>query len=73
QLDGSWFDDGFKGAMLELLCSIEEDREPFNSAQNNLATLASVYAIIKSADNGNSVEVGENRQLGENCQPRASE
>ena len=73
QLEGSWFDDGFQGAMLELLCAIEDDREPFNSAQNNLATLASVYAIIASADSGKAIPVGENRQLGKNCQPRTSQ
>ena len=28
ELKGKWFNDGFRGAMGELLCAIEEDREP---------------------------------------------
>ena len=35
-LSGSWFVSGFQGSMGELLCSIEEDREPLNSARDNL-------------------------------------
>jgi predicted dehydrogenase len=50
QLDGSWFPDGFRGCMGELLCAIEEDREPENSAADNLKSLALVLAAMKSAD-----------------------
>ena len=35
-LKGDWFPDGFHGTMGELLCAIEEDREPINSARENL-------------------------------------
>jgi DUF1009 family protein len=56
--------------MLELLCAIEENREPFNSARNNLNTLAAVFAAIGSADSGQSVVVGDHRKLGESCQPK---
>ncbi len=38
-LKGSWFESGFQGTMGELLCAIEEDREPYHSAYNNLKTL----------------------------------
>lgn len=51
-LKGKWFNDGFRGAMGELLCAIEEDREPSNSAQQNLQSLAICFAAVKSADSG---------------------
>jgi predicted dehydrogenase len=52
QLEGSWFPDGFRGTMGELLCAIEEDREPENSAADNLKSLALVLAAMDSADRG---------------------
>ncbi len=70
KLEGEWFNDGFRGTMGELLCAIEEDRQPFNSARNNLETLAAVFAVIGSADSGQTVQVGSHRQLDEKCQPK---
>ncbi len=52
ELQGSWFPDGFRGCMGELLCAIEENREPENSAADNLKSLAIVIAAMKSADQG---------------------
>jgi len=52
RLDGSWFPDGFRGCMGELMCAIEENREPVNSAADNLKSLALVLAAMKSADGG---------------------
>jgi predicted dehydrogenase len=49
KLKGAWFNDGFRGAMGELLCAIEEGREPSNSARENLCSLALCFAAIKSA------------------------
>lgn len=51
-LSGSWFPDGFRGAMGELLCAIEENREPENNATDNLKSLALCFGAIKSADEG---------------------
>ena len=52
-LSGSWFNDGFAGAMGELLCAIEEDREPLNSARDNLHSLrlcqAALHSVIAGA------------------------
>ncbi len=48
-LTGTWFNDGFAGAMGELLCAIEEDREPLNSARGNLASIRLCQAAIRSA------------------------
>jgi len=47
-----WFPDGFDGTMSELLCAIEEDREPSNSARDNLHSLALCFAAMRSADTG---------------------
>jgi predicted dehydrogenase len=55
ELAGSWFPDGFRGCMAELLCAIGEKREPENSATDNLKTLAIVFAAMKSADEGRPV------------------
>lgn len=57
QLTGAWFDDGFRGTMGELLCAIEEDREPENSAADNLRSLAVCLAAMKSADAGEVVRL----------------
>lgn len=62
-LEGSWFPDGFHGTMAELLCAIEENREPSNSARNNLPSLALAFAAIASADSGAPKIPGEVRTL----------
>jgi predicted dehydrogenase len=49
-LEGAWFVDGFAGTMGELLCAVEEGREPSNSARHNLATLRMVDAARASAE-----------------------
>lgn len=38
-LQGCWFENGFQGSMGELLCAIEEGREPQNSAESALLSL----------------------------------
>jgi predicted dehydrogenase len=63
KLKGKWFNDGFRGAMGELLCAIEEDREPSNSARQNLPSLALCFAAVKSADTGNAQTPGRVRRL----------
>ncbi|HYD85021.1 MAG TPA: Gfo/Idh/MocA family oxidoreductase, partial [Opitutus sp.] len=57
ELRGSWFPDGFRGAMGELLCAIEEDRAPENSAEDNLKSLAICLGALRSADEGRIVEL----------------
>ncbi|MEM6550756.1 MAG: Gfo/Idh/MocA family oxidoreductase [Planctomycetota bacterium] len=59
ELEGQWFSEGFAGTMGELLCAIEEDREPSNSAANNLHSLEITFATMASAERGGQpVEVG---------------
>jgi predicted dehydrogenase len=50
KLAGKWFDDGFHGTMAELLCAIEEHRQPANNARDNLESLALCFAAVRSAD-----------------------
>jgi len=63
KLKGSWFPDGFHGTMAELLCAIEEDREPSNSAERNLASLALCFAAVASAETGKAQVPGEVRKI----------
>jgi len=57
RLEGTWFREGFHGAMGELLCAIEEGREPSNGARENLRSLALVFAAIESARDGEPKEL----------------
>ena len=57
ELEGCWFPDGFHGAMAELLCAIEENREPLNSARANLRSLALCFAAVESAETGRPIAV----------------
>ena len=54
-LEGSWFESGFQGTMGELLCSIEDAREPTHSARDNIRSLELCFAALKSADSGQPV------------------
>jgi predicted dehydrogenase len=63
KLRGTWFENGFQGAMAELLCAIEEKREPSNSARNNLRTLALCFAALESANTKKPVTPGSVRKL----------
>lgn len=49
RLKGQWFNDGFGGAMGELLAAIESGREPENGARGNLLSLANCFAACQSA------------------------
>jgi predicted dehydrogenase len=62
-LEGQWFNDGFAGTMGELLCAIEEDREPSNGAEENLRSLAMAFAAVRSRATGKEVAVGKARRL----------
>lgn len=64
-LEGAWFPDGFHGTMAELLCAIEEGREPSNSARNNIRSLELAFAAIASAHDGEPKVPGTVRRLPE--------
>jgi predicted dehydrogenase len=51
-LEGAWYPDGFAGALGELVTSIAESREPFNSARHNLLSLQMTLAACRSAEEG---------------------
>lgn len=67
KLKGEWFPDGFAGAMGELLCAIEEGREPENSAASNLRSLALCFAALESTRTGAPVTPGKARAAGPGC------
>lgn len=63
-LTGRWFNDGFAGAMGELLCAIRENRTPSHHARHNLHSLEIAFAAIASAEaDGIPIQVGSVRQL----------
>jgi predicted dehydrogenase len=51
-LEGAWYPDGFAGTLGELATAIAEDREPFNSARQNLLSLRITLAACRSAEEG---------------------
>lgn len=63
ELVGTWFDNGFHGTMAELLCAVEENREPLNGAAANLNSLALGFAAIAAAHSHGSVVPGEERRI----------
>lgn len=63
ELVGAWDPNGFVGAMGELQCAIEEDREPVHSARDNLETMAICLAACASAVDGDCKRPGEDRRL----------
>jgi len=63
RLEGRWFNEGFQGTMGELLCAIEEDREPLNGAAENLQSLALCFAACRAADTGHPQIPGRVRSL----------
>jgi len=65
ELEGAWFDRGFEGTMGELLCAIEENREPANAAADNLHALALCYAAMASEEAGQPLRVGSVERMKE--------
>ncbi len=51
-LVGAWFDDGFHGAMAELLCALEDERRPSHDARDAMRGLELCFAAVASADRG---------------------
>jgi predicted dehydrogenase len=65
KLEGTWFNDGFIGAMGALLQSIETRRPPIHNARNNLDSLALAFAAIASSRRGVPVAPGSIRSMAE--------
>jgi predicted dehydrogenase len=63
RLRGDWFREGFMGTMGELLCAIESNRTPSNSARSSLAGLAACFAAVRSAETDRAQLVGKVRKL----------
>ena len=54
-----WFPDAFGGTMAQLLCALEEEREPEISGEDNLKTMALVEACYTSAREHRAVEIAQ--------------
>ena len=63
KLEGIWFPDGFHGTMGELLCAIEEKRQPTHNARNNLKSLELCFAAVVSSLSHEPVSPGTVRKL----------
>ncbi len=63
KLTGSWFPDGFHGAMGELLCAIEEKRQPSNDGRSNLRAWSSRSPRSASAMRHEPIVPGSIRKL----------
>jgi predicted dehydrogenase len=59
--DEVWFPDAFIGPMAELLCAMEQGREPTISGEDNLKTMGLVEACYLSAKEHRAVEPKEMR------------
>lgn len=67
KLRGGWVPDGFHGTMAELLCAIEEQRDPHNSARQNLDSLVLCFAAVASAEQGRPMVPDRVRRLPEHA------
>ena len=54
--DKVWFPDAFAGTMAQLLCAVEEDREPEISCKDNLKTVACIDACYESIAQKKTIE-----------------
>ena len=63
KIKGTWFPDGFHGTMGELLCAIEENRQPSHSARNNLRSLELCFAAVASSLRHKPIVPGTVRKL----------
>jgi predicted dehydrogenase len=54
-----WFPDAFVGPMAQLMCAIEENREPEISGRDNLKTMALVDACYLSVQEHRAVSIAE--------------
>lgn len=63
ELEGSWYENGMRGTMGELLRSIEEGRRPSNDARASLAGLALCFAAVEAGRVGRPLRPGEVRRL----------
>ncbi len=63
ELSGTWFPDGFRGAMGELMAAIEADREPLNGAAGNLTGLGWCFAAVQAAEQGLPVDPSQIERL----------
>lgn len=57
--DTVWFPDAFVGTMAQLLCAVEDGREPEISGRDNLLTMACIEACYRSIEEERTVPLAE--------------
>lgn len=62
-LEGTWFNDGFVGAMGALLRAIETGEKPIHNARDNLASLELAFAAIASSHRGDPIKPGSIKSM----------
>lgn len=65
RLTGTWFNDGFAGAMGALLQAVETGVPPSHNARDNLQSLALAFAAVASSHRGHPVAPGSVRSMAE--------
>ena len=50
--EGSWWNDAFAGSMGELMRALAENREPMCSGRDNLASIRTAQAMLRSSEGG---------------------
>jgi predicted dehydrogenase len=63
KLEGTWFNDGFVGAMGAMLKAIETKEPPLHNARDNLTSLELAFAAIASSRRGEPVVPGTVRSM----------
>ena len=63
KLEGTWFNDGFVGAMGALLRAVETREVPLHNARDNLNSLALAFAAIASSRTGDPIKPGTVRSM----------
>ena len=58
-IEGRWFPDAFGGSMAEMMTAVTEGREPLTSGRDNLKSIKTAFAAVKSSEEGRTVRLSE--------------
>ncbi|MCY4114446.1 MAG: Gfo/Idh/MocA family oxidoreductase [Chloroflexi bacterium] len=58
-IEGRWFPDAFGGSMAEMMTAVTEGREPLTYGRDNLNSIKTAFAAVRSSEEGRTVRLGE--------------
>jgi len=58
-IEGRWFPDAFGGSMAEMMTAVTEGREPMTSGRDNLHSIKTAFAAVRSSEEGRTVRLSE--------------